>query len=156
MIYISNGTKASVLKASEISNDIFNQNPLYAPAVVMMASAKIAENNGTRSEQEAREILRSLQKIPYQPEFADDFEKGWLMSADLAISQDQYPIASDLLSMCLRYNASCGKAEELTGLIKEKESQFDDSSFHYENAWKLSNRASASIGFRLALNYLKA
>ena len=64
--------------------------------------------------------------------------------------------ASDLLGQCLRYNASCGKAEELIGLIKEKENDYEESSEHYEAAWRLSNKASASIGFRLALNYLKA
>lgn len=155
MILICTNTRASILRASEVANEIYNQNPTFVPAIIMMASGNIAENTGDSGRQ-ARDRLNTINSHPYQPEFADDFEKGWLMLAELNIQADNYAGANEMCAQCLRYNASCGKAEELIGLIKEKENQYDESSTHYQNAWKLSNMASASIGFRLALNYLKA
>lgn len=41
------------------------------------------------------------------------------------------------------------------GVIKEKEGNFLLSAEHYNNAWAMSNFRNASVGFRLALNYLK-
>lgn len=49
-----------------------------------------------------------------------------------------------------------GKAEEYTGLIKEKECAYVDAAMHYERAHYLTNERSASIAYRLAFNYLKA
>jgi len=43
------------------------------------------------------------------------------MLAELNIQADNYAGANEMCAQCLRYNASCGKAEELIGLIKEKE-----------------------------------
>lgn len=42
------------------------------------------------------------------------------------------------------------------GLIKEKEHSYIDAAVHYEKAHNLSGEKSASVGFRLAFNYLKA
>lgn len=42
------------------------------------------------------------------------------------------------------------------GLIKEKEHSYIDAAVHYEKAHHLSGEKSASVGFRLAFNYLKA
>lgn len=45
MMLISTNTRASILKAAEIANDIYAQNPNYVPVCIMMAAAKIAEGN---------------------------------------------------------------------------------------------------------------
>jgi len=42
------------------------------------------------------------------------------------------------------------------GLIKEKEKSYVDASVHYEKAFKMSNKKNATVGFRLAFNYMKA
>lgn len=42
------------------------------------------------------------------------------------------------------------------GLIKEKEHSYIDAAVHYEKAHKLNGEKSASVGFRLAFNFLKA
>jgi tetratricopeptide repeat protein 21B len=47
------------------------------------------------------------------------------------------------------------KAEEFMGLIKEKEKLYAESADHYERAWRMSNKKNATVGFRLALNYMK-
>lgn len=48
------------------------------------------------------------------------------------------------------------KAEEFMGLIKEKERIYVDAAVHYEKAFKMSNKRNATVGFRLAFNYMKA
>lgn len=47
------------------------------------------------------------------------------------------------------------KAEEYMGLIKEKEKQHAEAADHYEKAWRMSNKKNATVGFRLAFNYMK-
>ena len=42
------------------------------------------------------------------------------------------------------------------GFIMEKESSYKDAAQHYEQAWKFSNKANPSVGYRLAFNYMKA
>jgi len=46
MILICTNTRASILRASEVANEIYNQNPTFVPAIIMMASGNIAENTG--------------------------------------------------------------------------------------------------------------
>ena len=71
--------------------------------------------------------------------FGEELEKGWLLFADVLISVDKANTAKALLNKCLKYNRSCGKAEEYLGLIAEKEKNFDEACKHYKLAWKLTN-----------------
>jgi tetratricopeptide repeat protein 21B len=57
--------------------------------------------------------------------------------------------------MILKENKSSGKAHELLGLIKEKEQAYVDAAQSYEKAFELTKKKSASIGYRLAYNYMK-
>ena len=61
-----------------------------------------------------------------------------------------------MLRKCLKYNKSNIKAEELMGLIKEKEKNFAFAAQHYQKAFSMSNNKNGGVGFRLAFNYLKA
>jgi tetratricopeptide repeat protein 21B len=56
----------------------------------------------------------------------------------------------------LKYNKSLSKAEEFRGYVKEKEKEFEEAATHYERAWTMSNKRNATVGFRLAFNYMKA
>lgn len=76
--------------------------------------------------------------------------------ADYYISVNKYDLAEAELKNCLKYNKSMIKAEELMGLIKEKEKAYVDAADHYAVAWKMSNKKNGGVGFRLAFNYLKA
>ena len=42
------------------------------------------------------------------------------------------------------------------GYIMEKESSYKDAATHYEQAWKSSNQANPTVGYKLAFNYMKA
>ena len=76
--------------------------------------------------------------------------------ADYFISVNKYDLAEAELKKVLKHNASNVKAEELMGLIKEKERAFVDAAMHYEKAFEMSSRKNEAVGFRLAFNYLKA
>ena len=54
--------------------------------------------------------------------------------ADYYISVNKYDLAEAELKKCLKYNKSTVKAEELMGLIKEKEKAYVDAADHYAKA----------------------
>jgi tetratricopeptide repeat protein 21B len=76
--------------------------------------------------------------------------------ADYFISVNKFDLAEAELKKVLKYNRSNVKAEELMGLIKEKEKAYVDAAAHYDRAFQMSNRKNCAVGFRLAFNYLKA
>jgi len=76
--------------------------------------------------------------------------------ADYYISVNKYDLAEGELKKCLKYNKSNIKAEELMGIIKEKEKAYVDASEHYHKAFEMSNKKNGGVGYRLAYNYLKA
>ncbi len=72
------------------------------------------------------------------------------------IKIQKYDNATEILQNLLRENKSCGKAQELLGLIFEKEQSYANAAECYEIAFDMTSRKSASIGYRLAYNYSKA
>eukprot|EP01012_Entosiphon_sulcatum_P028886 TRINITY_DN3505_c0_g1_i1.p1 TRINITY_DN3505_c0_g1~~TRINITY_DN3505_c0_g1_i1.p1 ORF type:complete len:1334 (+),score=365.73 TRINITY_DN3505_c0_g1_i1:81-4082(+) len=122
------------------------------PCLVGMATAM----QMMKQTPKARNHLKRVAKAPYSQEEADDFERGWLLLADIYISGGKYDLAQDLLKKALQANKSCGRAWEFMGLIYEKEQSYQDASDCYENAWRLVNESDPGIGYKLAFNYLKA
>ncbi|KAL4503354.1 hypothetical protein ABPG72_000960 [Tetrahymena utriculariae] len=133
-------------------NDILKTNNDYIPAMLALAVGKFIQKKST----DAKNLLKLLWKRQYTTEYGEDLERAWLLSADSFIAIQKYDSAEEILKKCLKYNQSCGKAEEYMGLIKEKEQSYVDAATHYEKAYKLTNEKSASIAFRLSFNYLKA
>jgi len=129
---------------------ILTKNPSYVPGIVAAAIGMLSHNKSA----DVRNTLKNLNKIPYFPEFAEDFERGWLLLAHIYSDGGNPELATELLSKCLKYNANCSKAEELLGQIYERKQNHADACRHYEKAWQLN--MSGSIGYRLAFNYLKA
>ena len=78
------------------------------------------------------------------------------MLADVYINGGKYDLAEELCWRCLASNKSCAKAWEFLGVIKEKEMSYRDAAAHYEKAWSYESEASASVGYKLSFNYLKA
>jgi tetratricopeptide repeat protein 21B len=109
----------------------------------------------SKKQSDAKSLLEKIDKIHYLPEFAEEFETGWLLLADYYIANSKTDAAEQLLAKCLQLNKSLVKAEELMGVIREKESNFVAAAEHYQIAWKMSSMRNASVGFRLAYNYLK-
>lgn len=99
---------------------------------------------------------------------AEEFERSWLLLADIYIQSGKHDLANDLLKRCLQYNQvtlvvcvcvaykrstrhlllpqSCGKAWEYLGFISEKDQAYKDAANNYENAWRFSHFASPAVG----------
>ncbi|XP_071943351.1 tetratricopeptide repeat protein 21B-like [Antedon mediterranea] len=104
----------------------------------------------------ARNQLKRIVRMNWVALDAEEYEKSWLLLADVYIQSGKYDMATELLKKCLQHNKSCCKAYEYMGFIMEKEQSYKDASTNYEHAWKFSNKSSPTIGYKLAFNYMKA
>jgi tetratricopeptide (TPR) repeat protein len=95
-----------------------------------------------KQESKARNVLKRLNKLPFRSEDADEFEKAWLVMADMYIQSGKFDVAKEFCQQCLSRNKSCSKvwstvilffmldslrefqAWEHRGLIAEKEQNF--------------------------------
>jgi len=139
-------------KAVAILLDLLGVEKDYLPALVCLSQAYLMVKQAPK----ARNHLKRVAKIQFSAEFVDDFERGWLMLADVYIGGGKYDLAEELCWRCLATNKSCGKAWEFLGVVKEKEAAYKDAASHYEKAWNFENEASAAVGYKLSFNYLKA
>uniref|UniRef100_A0A671XG31 Tetratricopeptide repeat domain 21B n=1 Tax=Sparus aurata TaxID=8175 RepID=A0A671XG31_SPAAU len=144
--------KSNVEKALGVFTEIANNEKDHVPALLAMATAYMMLKQTPR----ARNQLKRIAKMNWSIVDADEFEKSWLLLADIYIHSGKYDMAGDLLNRCLNHNKSCCKAYEYTGYIMEKEQAFRDAALKYEMAWKYGNRTNPTIGYKLAFNYLKA
>jgi tetratricopeptide repeat protein 21B len=151
-ILISTKQKSSLEEAQKLLKQILAKNSQYVPANVCMGLCLFM----LKKSADARNYLKTVIKNKYQLQYADFFEQAWILMADYYISVNKYDLAEAELKNCLKYNKSMIKAEELMGLIKEKEKAYVDAADHYAVAWKMSNKKNGGVGFRLAFNYLKA
>ncbi|KAM8933514.1 LOW QUALITY PROTEIN: tetratricopeptide repeat protein 21B [Pelodytes ibericus] len=124
----------------------------HIPALLGMATAYMILKQTPR----ARNQLKRISKMNWNPIDAEEFEKSWLLLADIYIQSGKYDMAGELLKRCLRHNQSCCKAYEYTGYIMEKEQAYKDAASNYEMAWKYGNQMNPTVGYKLAFNYLKA
>ena len=127
-------------------------NDNYVPALLGMANAFVLLNQPAK----ARNQLKRISKLKYDSDYATEFERSWLMLADIYISVNKYEFAQELCKKCLTNNKSSAKSWEMLGLIMEKEQSYRDAADNYEHAFHFMNESSAPVGFKLAFNYLKA
>ncbi|XP_016148131.1 tetratricopeptide repeat protein 21B-like [Sinocyclocheilus grahami] len=150
--YLATKQKANVERALNVFIEIANSEKDHVPALLAMATAYMILKQTPR----ARNQLKRIAKMNWNIIDADEFEKSWLLLADIYIQSGKYDMAGELLKRCLRHNKSCCKAYEYMGYIMEKEQSFRDAALNYEMAWKYSNQTNPTIGYKLAFNYLKA
>ncbi|XP_035629240.1 tetratricopeptide repeat protein 21B [Oncorhynchus keta] len=150
--FLATKQKANVEKALNVFTEIANNEKDHVPALLAMATAYMILKQTPR----ARNQLKRVAKMNWSIVDADEFEKSWLLLADIYIQSGKYDMAGDLLKRCLRHNKSCCKAYEYMGYIMEKEQAFRDAALNYEMAWKYGNQTNPTIGYKLAFNYLKA
>ncbi|KAI8811767.1 Tetratricopeptide repeat protein 21A [Cladochytrium replicatum] len=124
----------------------------YIPALLGSAIAYMLLKQAPR----ARNQLKRISKLEWSPDFADQFERSWLLLADIHIQGGKFDLATELLKRALQYNKSCTKAWEYMGYIMEKEASYRDAAEHYENAWMFEQDTNPAIGYKLAFNFLKA
>uniref|UniRef100_A0A8C6AAJ5 Tetratricopeptide repeat protein 21B n=1 Tax=Marmota marmota marmota TaxID=9994 RepID=A0A8C6AAJ5_MARMA len=112
------------------------------PALLGMATAHMI----LKQIPKARNQLKRIAKMTWNPIDADDFEKSWLLLADIYIQSAKYDMAEELLKRCLHHNKSCCKAYEYMGYIMEKEQGYTDAALNYEIAWKRGNQTNPAVG----------
>ncbi|OCT63545.1 hypothetical protein XELAEV_18044641mg [Xenopus laevis] len=144
--------KANVERALNTFTEVATAEKDHIPAVLGMATAYMI----LKQTPKARNQLKRISKMNWNPIDAEEFEKGWLLLADIYIQSGKYDMAGELLKRCLRHNRACCKAYEYTGYIMEKEQAYKDAASNYEMAWKYGNQTSPTVGYKLAFNYLKA
>eukprot|EP00443_Scrippsiella_acuminata_P048484 CAMPEP_0115266888 /NCGR_PEP_ID=MMETSP0270-20121206/51703_1 /TAXON_ID=71861 /ORGANISM="Scrippsiella trochoidea, Strain CCMP3099" /LENGTH=1292 /DNA_ID=CAMNT_0002683005 /DNA_START=234 /DNA_END=4112 /DNA_ORIENTATION=- len=147
--------KQNVERALNQLMDIYNDKKDYVPALLAMSQGLIIQKQVTKARNQLKRIA-DLAKKGYNPEYMDDFERSWLLLAEIYIQSSKYDLASSLCHLAKDHNRSCGKAWEQLGLIYEKEQAYKDAASHYEKAWEFCNESSPAVGYRLAFNYLKA
>jgi len=144
--------KKHIEEGLNIFMEILKEKKEYVPALYGLATAYMLLKQPPR----ARNQLKRVTKLEWNEEFCNEFEKCWLLLADLYIKGGKFDLATDLLKKVLSYNKSCFRAWEYMGFIMEKEASYVDAAYHYENAWKLVRESNPAIGFKLAFNYMKA
>ncbi len=77
----------------------------YVPGLLAAAYAQFL----LKQESKARNVLKRLNKLPFRSEDADDFEKAWLLMADMYIQSGKFDVAKDFCQQCLSRNKSCSK-----------------------------------------------
>ncbi|KAM9549015.1 tetratricopeptide repeat protein 21B isoform 2-T2 [Guaruba guarouba] len=143
--------KSNVERALNTFTEIVVAEKDHTPALLGMATAYMILKQTPR----ARNQLKRISKMNWNPIDAEEFEKSWLLLADIYIQSAKYDMAGELLKRCLRHNRSCCKAYEYMGYIMEKEQAYKDAAMNYEMAWKYGNQMNPTIGYKLAFNYLK-
>ncbi|XP_043931290.1 tetratricopeptide repeat protein 21B [Protopterus annectens] len=144
--------KTNVEQALNAFTNIATAEKDHVPALLGMATAYMILKQTPR----ARNQLKRICKMNWNAIDAEEFEKSWLLLADVYIQNGKYDMAEELLRRCLRHNRSCCKAYEYMGYIMEKEQGYRDAALNYEMAWKFGNQTNPTIGYKLAFNYLKA
>ena len=90
-----------------------------------------------KSTTKARNALKRIAKMPYSHELAEEFERGYLLLAEIYIQKSKFDLSEDLCNRCLKYNLSCSKAWETMGVIREREASYKDAADMYEKVWSV-------------------
>jgi len=150
--YMATKHKPRVEKGLQILMSIMQEDKEYVPGLLGMANAFVLLNQTPK----ARNQLKLISKMKTNHDYNGEFEKAWLMLSDIYIGSGKYDLAQELCKKCLKNNKSCAKSWEFLGLVMEKEQSYRDAADNYEHAWHYMNESSATVGYKLAFNYLKA
>ena len=150
--YLALKSKSNVDTAVATFVDILKADKTNVPALLGLATGQQI----LKASQKARNFLKTIAKIDYNSDQADEFEKAYLLLAEIYIEGGKYDQAHRLAKLALTHNKSCGKAWELIGKINEHDAAYATAAENYELAFRFSSFRSPATGFRLAFNYLKA
>ncbi|XP_038077972.1 tetratricopeptide repeat protein 21B-like isoform X2 [Patiria miniata] len=151
-VLMASKSKPNTEKALSSFMEMATSEKENVPALFGVATAYMILKQTPR----ARNQLKRIAKMNWNPVDAEDFEKSWLLLADIYINTGKFDMATELLRKCLQHNQSCCKAYEYLGFIMEKEQSYHDAALNYEKSWKYGNQNNPTIGYKLAFNYLKA
>eukprot|EP00474_Spongospora_subterranea_P004854 CRZ05312.1 hypothetical protein [Spongospora subterranea] len=124
----------------------------YIPAYLALAHAFLELKEAPK----ARNQLKIIAGMTPGNAYADEFERSWLMLAEMYISSGSVDLAQKLARKTLEHSRSSAKAWELLGEIMTMEGSFQDAAQYFENSWQCHRETSSSVGFKLAVSYQKA
>eukprot|EP00604_Paraphysomonas_vestita_P002072 CAMPEP_0174820552 /NCGR_PEP_ID=MMETSP1107-20130205/4461_1 /TAXON_ID=36770 /ORGANISM="Paraphysomonas vestita, Strain GFlagA" /LENGTH=268 /DNA_ID=CAMNT_0016036123 /DNA_START=181 /DNA_END=987 /DNA_ORIENTATION=+ len=148
---LSTKLKSNIDRAMQSFIDMLDYDKDYLPAILGMSTGFMIE----RSQHKARNLLKRVAKMEISTADGEDFEKANLLLAKFYVDKGKNDLAQDLCKRCLAQNKSCSQAWEILALAMEKDMDYRNAADCYEKAWKLEFEASATVGFKLAFNYLK-
>ena len=119
-------SKTKIDEVAHMCLKINERNKNFVPALLCMATAFMLNKQIPK----ARNQLKRISKLPYDPEYASDFENAYLMLSGIYIRTKKFDLALQLCKRCLEHNKSCGKAWEDMGLIMEKETSYKDAAMY--------------------------
>ena len=111
-----------------------------------------------RFDSSLKKASNSLKKIvqdKYHLGYSEEYEKSYLMLAELFCEKGKFDIAQDFCKRCLMLNRSCSKGWEIMGAIMERNKQLASASDCYKKSYELGHKSSPLFGFKLALSYFK-
>jgi tetratricopeptide repeat protein 21B len=145
-------SKSKIDVALKGFGEILEADMHHVPSLLGMAHAYMLLG----AKPKARSQLKLIQRERWNADYADEFERAWLLLADIYIQNGKHDMADEPLKQCLVRNKSCSKAWEYKGHIWEKDQAYVNAAECYEYAWEFSSQKQLNIGFKLAFNYLKA
>jgi tetratricopeptide repeat protein 21B len=151
-LLLASGSGPEHDRAVELFTQMLTDDRDSIPGLLGLAVSHMLKKDSSK----ARNHLKRLAKMDYNYEFADEFERGYLLLAEIYIDLGKLDQAIALVKSALQHNASCAKAWELKGKIEEKDLAYKDAAESYEKAFALARERSAPIGYKLAFNMLKA
>ena len=140
-ILLATRSKSKIDQAMQIFIDILEKEKDYLPALLGMSTTFMLEKSTTK----ARNALKRVAKMPYSHELADDFERGYLLLADIYIQKSKFDLSEDLCNRCLKSTNFDGKVRDLSTFYRKYPSypRFSDSEISQRNVLRFSEN-----GFR--------
>ena len=86
-VHMARGTKQGYEKAFEMCAEIVNEDHDNVPALLAVALCHMLEKQPTK----AKNTLKRVAKLPYNAAEAEEFERAWLTSAELAMEGEAGP-----------------------------------------------------------------
>jgi len=144
--------KPGIERAFHILATLLEEDQDHVPALLAMSTGFMMLKQSPK----ARNNLKRIIKMPFHEKESAEFERAWLMLAEVYMESGKYDQAQDLCKKCIAFNKSCVRAYDTLGQIYEKEASYSDAADHYANSWKYSGESDPMVGYKLAFQYLKA
>jgi len=151
-VMMANKTTADIDRAVQSFITILETDKDNPPALLGLATAFHLENGhhnaSSKRNNKARNTLKKLAKIPYNPLYAQEFESAYLHLARsyYIAGRQKYDLATELCQRVLVYNKSCVMAWDILGDIMTREESFHDAVTCRNTCWKLVCQSNSNNG----------
>lgn len=119
---IATRNKADAEQACARLAEVAAEDPENVPVLLALATGFLSLKQAPK----ARNQLKRIAKMQrYVAEDWEEFEKAWLMLAEMQLAAGKHDQAQEMAKRCLLYNKSSGRAFELLGQMYEREQARD-------------------------------